>query len=379
MRKIILFLVFSILPLCFYGQTAYIFKDSTLVYQDKITDNGEDLNSQYCTVDTGKEEIHYTPDQISEYGLNDGRVYVAKSIYMDYAWKKVFLLRLAKGKLSLYSYKGKSTVTFFWEKDSIHIYELPKYHKDNPEMNFRNDLEYLTSDCEIVQKSIYRVRYNSTSLTELINNYNECKQKPFVFFRYGILLGFGLNKLENSAFHTTIASSVNFRYESNILPGLFADYPIHMSDFSIHADLYFTKSGYSYKNNFAVDEFTQKNIDFVANTTTINIPVLIRYTLPFMEIKPFLNAGLVYAYNFKNSTVIYNSTIFPTYKESSGLEGTSMISKNQVGLSAGGGMEFKLNEKHAVFIELRYNQLNCIPNQYSLSKSEFQLITGLNL
>ena len=379
MKKIFLFLVFCILPLCFYGQTAYYITDSTRVYGDKIIDKGDYLNSQICTVEIGKDEINYTPKQVKEYGLKDGRVYVAKKIYTDEASKRVFLRQLVKGKLSLYYYKGKSTASFYWEKDSIHLFELPKYHKENPEMNFRNDLAYLTSDCENVQNSTKRVSYNVKSLTELIRNYNECKQIPFVYFRYGILLGYGLNKLENSALHSTNASGINFKYESNILPGLFIDYPINMSDFSIHADLYFTKSGYSYKNNYTVDEFSKMNVDFVANTTTINFPVLIRYTIPFMDIKPFLNAGLLYNFNLKNSTAIYSSTIFPTYIQSSGVEGTSMISKSQAGFSAGGGVEFKLDEKHSVFIELRYNKLYSLPNQYTLNKSEFQLITGINI
>jgi opacity protein-like surface antigen len=158
------------------------------------------------------------------------------------------------------------------------------------------------------------------------------------------------------------------------------NYPINMSDFSLHADLNFTKSGYSYNsesynNNLSLNQ----NIIFLANTSSINLPVLLRYTFPYMHIKPFLNVGLIYTYNIINSTAIYTSTIYPTYIETSTIDKTSLISKSQLGFSCGTGVEYKLNNRHAVFIELRYNKLHSSSSDYILNKSEFQIITGINI
>jgi hypothetical protein len=279
----------------------------------------------------------------------------------------------------LYYYRGKTTKTFYWEKDSTKFYELPKYHKDHPEINFRKDLEYLTGDCENVRNATKLVSYNIKSLTKLVTNYNNCVLKPFQYFRYGLLLGYGLNKLETSTFKLNSTANINFKNEGDFLPGIFIDYPIEMSNFSLHSDLYFTKNGYSYISNYTDKDLKQKNTAFVANTTSINIPVLVRYTFPTMDVRPFLNAGLIYTYNIKNSTSIYTSTIYPTYIETTEIDKTSHISKNELGISFGVGIEYVLNNKHSVFFELRHNKLFSLPNEYNFNKSEFQLIVAVNI
>ena len=379
MRKIILFLAFCLVPISFYGQNSYFIADTLKCIGCIVVDNGEYLNSQFCAVEKGSDIIKYTPEEVKEYGFNDGRVYISKVIHVADSIKKVFLLRLVKGKLTLYFYRGKEIKTFYWEKDSTSFFELPKYHRDRRDINFRNDLEYLTSDCKNVSSAIRLVSYTANSLSELVRNYNDCKPKPFANFRYGVLLGYGMNKLEMSSFHSNSIASIDFRYQGNVLPGIFIDYPIKMSDFSFHTDLYFTKSGYSYNSNYTEKDLLNKNSAFVANTTSINIPVLIRYTLPTMGVRPFLNAGIIYTFNISNNTGLYTSTIYPTYIESTESNVTSLITKNQLGFTAGGGIEFKVNNAHSVFIELRYNKLYSLPNEYMLNKSDIQLITGLNI
>ena len=379
MRKIILFLVLSILPFSFYGQNSYFISDSLYSINSKIIDNGDYLNSKYITVETNQGIIKYTPEKVKEYGFDDGRVYVSKSINLSDTIRKVFLLRLVKGKLTLYEYKGKGFNTFYWEKDNTSFFELPRHHRGRLDITFRNDLEYITSDCTNVSNEIKLVYYSANSLSEFVRNYNDCKLKPLANFRYGILLGYGINKLELSTPQLNSLSNINFNYQGNFLPGLFIDFPILMSDFSIHTDIYFTKNGYSYNANYTEKDMLNKNAVFVANTTSINIPVLIRYTLPTLHARPFLNAGIIYTFNINNSTGLYTSTIYPTYIESSEMNTTPLISKNQIGFSAGGGFEFKLKNTHSVFIELRYNKLYCIPDDYMINKSEFQIITGINI
>ena len=237
----------------------------------------------------------------------------------------------------------------------------------------------MTSDCKNVSSEIKRVSYTANSLSEFVRNYNECKLKPLASFRYGIILGFGLNKLENSSFQLNSLSNINFNYQGDLIPGLFIDYPIQRTDISIQTDLFFTKNGYSYNTNYTEKDMLNKNTLFVVNTTSINIPVLIRYTFQYMHASPFLNAGIIYTLNIKNSTALYTSTIYPTYIESSEMNTTPLISKNQLGYSAGGGFEFHLNNSHSVFIELRYTKLYSIPTEYMMNKSEFQLIAGLNI
>lgn len=275
-KKVISFLVFCIIPFGSYGQSSYFITDSTSSIGVKITDNGAILNARFCTVETVKGTIQYTPNEVKEYGLDDGRIYISKTIFADDSLRKVFMQRLVKGKFTLYYYRGKTSKTFYWEKDSTKFYELPKYHKDQPEINFRNDLEYLTGDCENVRNAIKLASYNIKSLTELVTNYNNCVLKPFQYFRYGLLVGYGLNKLETSTFKLNSMANINFMNEGGFIPGIFIDYPIEMSNFSLHSDLYFTKNGYSYISNYTDKDLKQKSSAFVANTTSINVPVLVR-------------------------------------------------------------------------------------------------------
>lgn len=381
MKKVISFLVFCIIPFGIYGQrnSTYFITDSIYSIGDNIIDNGDLLNARICTVEGNKGVIRYTPDEVKEYGFKDGRIYVSKTIFADDSLRKVFMLRLVKGKFTLYYYRGKTTKTFYWEKDSTKLYELPEYHKDHPEINFRNDLEYLTSDCENVRAATKLVSYNIKSLTKLVTNYNNCVLKPFQHFRFGLFLGYGMNKLETSTFKLNSIANINFNFVGGFLPGIFIDYPIEMSNISLHTDLYLTKNRYSYNFNYVDNNLFAMNTVFVANTTSINIPVLFRYTFPTMHVRPFLNAGFIYMYNIKNSTGIYTSTIYPTYIESTEIDEISHISKNEFGISTGAGIEYKLNNEHAVFFELRYNKLFNISNDSDLNKSEIQLIVGINI
>jgi len=88
---------------------------------------------------------------------------------------------------------------------------------------------------------------------------------------------------------------------------------------------------------------------------------------------------LIYTYNFRNNTGIYTSTIYPAYIESTEIDEESHITKNELGISAGAGVEHALNVKHSVFIELRYNKLFSLIKENNLNESEFQLILGVNI
>ncbi|MDD2797446.1 MAG: porin family protein [Bacteroidales bacterium] len=379
MKKGLIYFIFGIFHFSIYGQGAYFLTDSISSTGENIIDNGDLLNAQFCTVEEGKKSIRYTPYQVKEYGLNDGRIFFSKTIQIGDSLRKVFLLQLVKGKISLYYYRGKSTKTFFWEKDSTTLHELPKRHKNFSKKGFRDDLADLMNDCDNVKDATTVVNYNSKSLTELITYYNSCTKKPLQHFRYGFLLGAGLNRLEVAAFHINSAANLKFSYEAEFSPGIFIDFPIEMSNFSFHTDLYFTKTGYYFNSIYTDVNFATKNTTFVANTTSIYIPVLLRYTLPTISFRPFFNTGLIYAYNIKNNTDIYTSTIYPSHIESSIVDNSLLITKSQIGYSAGAGIEYKLSNEHSVFIDLRYNKLFSLPNNYNLNKSSVQLIVAVNL
>lgn len=353
MRYIAAFFIVCTVTLSAFGQQPYYMTDSLGSYGVKIIDNGSVKNAIQCEVEENKKSRIFTPYEVKEYKIGDGQVYVSKDIQIGDSIRRVFLLRLINDKTTLYVYNGKNVKLFFIEKKGTSLTEISKYNENNKRIDFRSNLANITDDCVNIKDAIKLVNYTDLSLSKLIKYYNNCRATPFPFVKYGFILGYGLQDLEAVGPGTTeIGSFVNNKYKGSILPGVFIDSPISMTDFSFHADVYFSKYGYSFT------KITETgSIDFVANKTSIQIPVLLRYTLPLMVIRPFVNGGLNCTYNLRNSTVVYNTLISPDYIELQSVNRNSVIPKYQIGITAGAGIEYKLNYNHSVFIELRYNKL----------------------
>lgn len=340
-----------------------------------IVDNGLIENAIRCEVEHKTKNIIYSPDEVKEYGFNDGRVYVSKEIQIGDSIKKVFLLELVKDETTLYVYHGKGHKIFYIEKDSTLLIELPKYNHENKEVDFREKLSAITADCQNISDAIKLVTYNVKPLSKLIKNYNNCSAEPLPFLKYGFILGCGVRNIEitgNSL--SEYKDFVNNKYRSSVLPGFFIDIPIEMSNFSFHTEMYLSKYRYSISS-----ASTSNVLDFVANTTSLHLPVLLRYTIPQMSLRPFVNGGLNVIYNMQNSTVLYNTLITPDYIQLQSVDKKSYISKFQPGFSLGAGIEYKLNYKHSVFIEFRYNKQLSYSNKKAFNSTQLELLTGLNI
>jgi hypothetical protein len=377
MRYLTVFFIICTASLTAFGQSSYYQTDRTTSYGIKIIDNGSIKNAIQCEVEVeeNKKSRIYTPYEVKEYGLEDGQVYVSKYIQVGDSKRRVFLLRLVNDKTTLYVYNGKNVKLFYIEKDSTSLIELPKYYKNNKKTDFRSDLAKITDDCVNIKDAIKLVSYTDKSLSKLITYYNNCDATPFPYVKYGLILGYGSQDLEAVATDLNeFKSLINNKYKGSILPGVFIDYPISMSNFSFHADVYFSKYGYSFAKTSAIS-----SIDFVANTTSIHLPILLRYTLPKMVLRPFVNSGLNCTYNLKNSTTIYKTLINPDYIELQSVNKNSFISKYQIGFSAGAGIEYKLNYKHSVFIELRYNKQFGLSYNKTFNNTQLELLTSINI
>lgn len=366
----ILFLI-VFFPILSFGQSEYFSTDSTSYLGIQLIDGGDLINSRLCQVKKGDKTIQYTPHEVKEFGFKDGRVYISKEVQIADSSKRVFLERLHEGKTTLYYYKGKGINTFFIEKDSTLFIEVPK--QNTVEEDYSEQLLNLSKDCPNVLDACKHVSYNKKSLSKFMVRYNQCELKPFPHFRYGLFIGYEAYKLIPSKEQNEDLKYFDYNYDGSFSIGLFLDNPILVSDFSLHAELLLSKHGYSY--NKLVDN---KDLDFVANLTSLNIPLLLRYAYPSNKIRPFINVGINGTYFIKNKTLLYETTINETTIEINNTEIASTISDFQLGYVIGGGLEYKLNYKNSLFLELRNN------NQYNqrdpefLGTSVFSLITGLN-
>lgn len=362
--------LFSLLPTLFFGQEEYFSTDTTSTHGIKLVDGGDLINSQFCQVKKGAKTIQYTPYEVKEFGFKDGRVYISKEIQIADSSKRVFLERLKKGNTTLFYYSGKGLKTFFIQKDSTLFVEIPK---QDTEEDYSTQLYNLTKDCLNVSDACKLVSYNKKSLSKFITRYNKCEIKPFPHFRYGLLFGYEFSRLILSSEHNDHLEYFDYKSDGDFSIGFFLDNPILVSDFSLHLELQFSRHGYSY---YALVD--NKDQDFVANFTSLNVPLQLRYTYPSNKIRPFLNVGIMGTYFIKNEINQYETIINETIIEINDTEIKSMIGDFQLGYVIGGGLEYKLNFKKSLFFELRYS------NQYNQGDYEFHgnsilsVLTGIN-
>lgn len=378
LRTIILILFFPILS---FGQSDYFVTDSALFVM-KLIDGGELINSRLCQVKKGKEIIDYSPYEVTEYGFKDGKVYISKEIQLADSSKRVFLQRLYDGETTLYYYRGESVNTFFIEKDSSLFVELPK--QVDAKEHYSEALLSLTDDCPNVSDACKLVSYNKKSLSKLITRYNKCELKPFPHFKYGLIIGYESSKLvplekpkQESDFIIYDTESdfdyFDYKYDNGFSVGLFVDNPIFASDFSLHAELLFSKHGFSYKYTSAT-----KDLDLDINVSTLRVPLLIRYTLPVNNLRPYFNTGPIYSYNIKNKSPFHRMDISGNSTEiDNSIEGP-IIPTNEIGFAVGCGLEFDIDFKRALFLEIRYSTQFGISGDFASRKSLLNISTGIS-
>lgn len=361
-------LFFAILfPILIFAQKGYLLTDSTAAYGIKIIDREDFLNSQFCQVKRNDSIFKYTPYEIKEYGFEKGKEYVARNIKINGLSKRVFLERLEKGKATLYYYRGKKIKTFYIEKDSTNLIEIAK------EKPFTKLLLETTSDCSDVADACRLVSFNKMSLSKLISRYNQCESKPFPHFRCGVLLGYNYSKLTALETLSENLKNFNFDFDGSFTLGLYIDNPILVSDFSLHIEFLFSKHGYSYNKLF--DDI---DMDFVANLTALQMPVLIKYAYPSNKIRPYANAGFIGTYYLENEILYYHTAINGDTYTLNEAEMLSLINKFQLSYCLGTGLEYQCNYKKSIFFEVRYSNTIPINQSNTLGFSRINLLTGIN-
>ncbi|MBF9255749.1 outer membrane beta-barrel protein [Pontibacter sp. 172403-2] len=369
MNKIKSWIIAAILILsiqCAYSQKSdYIATDSLLTYGIKLMEGTAKDNAQFVRLKSKNGEIRYSAEQLTEYGFKNGTVYLSKSISVSGQIKKVFLERLEHGKISLYYFTAKGIKTYFLEKDSTIFVEISKD-------DFRKHILENTSDFEWEAEQVQLVKYNRKSLSKIISMYNNGNNRPFPYPRFGIIAGYSRTSLGVS---TSVSSEhlngISFTPSSSALFGVFADLPIEKSYFSLNTGVNVTKSGFSVNSSTP-----QSTIDVVVNTTSVNVPVLLRYTLPTLGWRPFIDAGGSYLYHLTNKGKIYESSIDQTTVTIDEVQQETLISRSMVGYSLGIGLQRNLDFRRIAAGELRFNQFP--GNDITFQKTQLEILVSFS-
>lgn len=344
----ILFLMLSGAYIDLQAQGGYYLTGTVSNIGVKIVDGGAKENSSYCTVKTRLDIVRFTPDEVSEYGFADGRVFVAKTINYEGVMINVFLERLSMGRLVLYYYHGSKGKSFFIETKDGEISELESIDEEGN--SYRHSLTQYIADFPEGLDAIQNVPYRKEAMKSLFVRYERREHRPFPRFRYGVALSYGFTDLIPQG-SNEIMDKATFRKDGSFSAGVFADQPIYLSDLSLNVGINISRQVYSLS-------WTSENgdEDFYATTTSVGIPLLLRYSWPSNKLRPFLNAGGLAVLNLSNNNILYRTT-FIANTTNLEIDKTHYISDSYSGFTAGAGVEYRLRGRGSILTELRYSVL----------------------
>ncbi len=371
-KKYLLLLLLAIPVFSLFAQNDYCYRDSSYTAGVKLIDGGAARNSRLCQIEELTGRVSYTPAEVKEYGFKDGRIYYSKKIRCRGDSLQVFLLRLVKGKTNLYYYRDPDVKTFYLEKDSGILLELPRLGING--QKFRAKLADLTADCPALADAVKLAPYSDKALTELVRRYNGCLLKPFPFLKYGLSFEYSISNLllpsgiaPEEMKQLRLPSSVGFN------AGVFADIPLAMTQFSVHTELSYGRSSYA-ANNLT----STADMDFIANISSLSLPLMLRYSFPSKRVRPFANAGAIASLNLRNESKFYEALREENVITVSDLISSTLIPRYQAGAAAGAGLSLNLNYRNSVFLELRYTYEQGVFNPGTLNTSVIHFISGIN-
>lgn len=370
LNKLIILLLFIFISLFSFGQYDYIIKKNTTMVGVELVMGRDITNSISCNVISGERIEEYSPFDVKEYGFKNGRVYISKEIQLFGISKRVFLERLVCGKTYLYYYKGSEIQLYFIEIDSMQLIEIPKYDKKR-DLKFRDNLKIITKSCPCVSDVSSLVRYRKSSMTEYFRRYNNCELKPFPFPKFGLLSGVEFLKPIPSSPVYKHLEEIDYSYIRNFIVGIFIDNPISSSDYSLHAELYYSQYKFSYSTQ---NEIRHIQLDW--SKSTIQAPILLRYIYPSNIVRPYINAGGIVSYNLINEHTLTKEIYL---EDVTSIINKSFIDDFQIGYSVGCGIEYKLNTKNSLFFEFRYNKCHGLTHINSLNTSEVNFLVSINI
>jgi hypothetical protein len=361
-RQIILILLPLAQPV--YSQNNnYIQADSVMTIGIDLIKGLPNQNSQFVAVKRKAGEIRYLPYQLTGYGFRGGPEYVSRSIIVNGQPERVFLERISKGRINLYYYTEKGLKTYFLEKDSTVFAEIPDRY------DFRAPILEHTSDFNWKASQVQLARYHRNSLKKLISMYNKGINRPLPFPRFGVAAGYSvMNLAVPVGLNVGEAPFLSFSPASSPQVGIFADLPVLVSDFSVNTGVYLSKHGFS-----ANSVTSMADIDVVVNLISARLPVLLRYTVPTLTWRPFINAGGIGSWHLKYKREIYESTIRENSIIINEVESSSVSSRVRFGYSAGAGMQYNLNNRNAASLEVRYSQFPATLRESDMSFTEVLL------
>jgi hypothetical protein len=372
----LLSVILSLVSFAAHAQEDYFYTNKTYHIGSELEDGGQAKNAMVCQVRTGFGGIkEYSPYEVSEYGFKNGRVYQARDILENDTLKRVFLERLVKGKMTLFFYRGVNYRKFYVEKDSGQLIALSESPEKNKEIHYREKLNELTIDCYVVNGSINLILYKQKALASFVEAYNKCEPREFPYTKYGLSFGYINTTLlipPGVAYDFLKGSSI--QPDGSMTASLFLENPLGSKGLSLHYECQYAR------NNFDYYRYDINQIYMVINTSSINIPVMLRYTLPVksLKIRPFINVGGQIAFTMKNECNVMEDVMDGEVIIAENFYSPDLLAKQYAGYTAGAGFQFHIRNRINLYAELRYAMSYAVAQPTMLDRRDWFLMTGIN-
>ena len=299
----------------------------------------------------------YKPEDIMEYGIDDGNVYLSKNI----EGRQLFLRRLARGKLNLYSTKIDGKLKLYLEDDT----QITLLEKDK----FRDQIKTWMVDLSETADLSRLVYYNQKSLPRLVKYYNASALSFFPYTRFGIIIGTSSRKLnlEYRGFRPSFKSNIGVTF------GGFIDIPNdEYSKISTRIELTYKSHTYSLHEE---NSFIER--DYAIELATINLPILLRLRQYYSSLQPYFDFGFVFGFNVKNNIKLTETTFNNNGTTITELD-LDIIDTKEFGGALGVGFDYQLNYKRVLGVELRYQLTFGIEGRIEHTISDLQILASFS-
>lgn len=371
-RFILLLLVF--IPFLVSAQRGYIANDSCINSGLLLKGGKAHFNARYCQWQKGDSLIQFGPKEISEYGFEDGRVYVAKEINYQDRYRWVFLERLVKGEIQLYMYHDGIEANYYIEIDHQKLVGLPNAERGDERQILRDTLRALLPDC-LYMEPIFRVaRFRERPLKYLVESGNTCEIRTYIHPRMGIGAAYCRSKWGYAEkINNVFAKEFEFSWSGSFIWGLFIDYPVQADHWFIHTGLYYGSDAFALNSRYNELEF-----DYLVETSSFQTPLLLRYSFSGSRLRPFVSGGGWAMLHARRDEELYRFLHAQDQIELQSRTQTAYVSSFQLGLAMGVGLEIPISYRRGLFIEVRTQKAMGMAKAGGLNRTEFQLLTGIN-
>ncbi len=323
------------------AQLGYMRKGNSYV-QGEVFDQGPYKNNRQLVITENTKPIIYTPDQVQEYGLIKGDVYIKRMVHDGQKTTPYFLLRLVDGDRRLYELKEKKGTRFFIERDTL-MAEIKK------ELPLTNQLSTQLKPCSPNQQFVRWTRYKRTSLKRVVLLSNACYNGFFPRLRIGALTGLALS---SQSLETVVDHIFLEALSTSPLVGIFADMPLGMSrSWSIMVQATYQQSNFGkYQAN---DNTT---VEYQYNFSSLGFPLLFKYKGSSAAWRPFIGFGPTPAINWQQQNAWLSTTNVGSIAYLN--QGTwDNVKKFQISGTLCAGLEYSITPAKSISLELRYKKL----------------------